>query len=150
MRLYLDTSVFGGYFDDEFSKWSTKLFEEIFDGQHTLVISNITLSELEKAPMNVRELYDEIPEKYIEYVMLNDESEKLAQHYFEEGIISKKSFMDANHIAIATVNRVEVLISWNFKHMVNLIRIRSYNSVNLKYGYQLIDIRNPLEVIKDE
>lgn len=75
MRLYLDTSVFGGYFDEEFSNGTMKLFNEIFNGNHKLLISNITLAELEKAPLNVRELLKKVPKKNIEIVQLTEESE---------------------------------------------------------------------------
>ena len=80
---------------------------------------------------------------------INDEVETLALNYIKEKIISEKYLLDAYHIAAGTINRVDVLVSWNFKHMVNLLKIKSYNSVNLKYGYGLIDIRCPLELVNE-
>ncbi len=53
------------------------------------------------------------------------------------------------HIAVATLGRVDVVVSWNFKHIVNLNRIRLYNSVNLKLGYPMIEIRSPREVLDE-
>jgi hypothetical protein len=149
MKLYLDTSVFGGYFDEEFKSATRKLFNEIFGKKHTPVISNITIQELEKSPEKVRTLLTKVMNLKIELVQRDDETDLLANNYLKEKVISNKFLIDANHIAIATINRVDVLVSWNFKHMVNLLRIKSYNSVNLKYGYGLIDIRSPLEIINE-
>ncbi|MCW3129989.1 MAG: type II toxin-antitoxin system VapC family toxin [Methanophagales archaeon] len=147
IKIYVDTSVFGGYFDAEFEEWSNRLIEEFKAGFKVLVISDLTLKELEGAPPNVRNLVEEIPEEDREYVVLNDEARGLARHYIEEGVVSEGYLVDAQHIAIATVSRVDVLVSWNFKHIVNLSKIRLYNSVNLKYGYPLLEIRSPREVL---
>jgi hypothetical protein len=82
--------------------------------------------------------------------ILDDEAKELAYHYIEEEVVTEKFLVDAQHIAIATVNRVNVLVSWNFKHIVNLKKVRLYNSVNLKYGYHLLEIRSPVEVLDGE
>ena len=147
IKVYVDTSVFGGCFDAEFEEWSNRLIEEFKAGFKVLVISDLTLKELEGAPPDVRNLVEEIPEENREYVVLNDEARGLARHYIEEGVVSEGYLVDAQHIAIATVSRVDVLVSWNFKHIVNLSKIRLYNSVNLKYGYPLLEIRSPREVL---
>ena len=147
MKVYVDTSVFGGCFDAEFEEWSNKLVEEFKLGLKVAAISDLTLKELEEAPQNVNRLFEEIPEENKEYVILNDEAKVLAQKYIEEDVVSDESLVDAQHIAIASVNRVDVLVSWNFKHIVNLTKIRLYNAVNLKYGYPLLEIRSPMEVI---
>lgn len=107
----------------------------------------MTLKELEGAPPNVRSLVGEIPDEYKEYFILDDEAKDLAHHYIEEGVVSERYLVDAQHIAIATVMKADVLVSWNFKHIVNLTKIRLYNSVNLKYGYPLLEIRNPREIL---
>ena len=147
VKVYVDTSVFGGCFDAEFEEWSNKLMEEFKLGLKVVVISDLTLKELEDAPPDVRSSVDEIPKEQKEYVILNDEARVLARHYIEEGAVSERYLVDAQHIGIATVNRVDVLVSWNFRHIVNLTRIRLYNSVNLKYGYPLLEIRSPREVL---
>jgi len=149
-RIYPDTSVFGGYFDHEFERWSKALVEEFVKGLKIAVISDLTLVELLEAPLEVRKLVEDIPEQYKEYVILDDEARELARHYIEEGIVTEKFLIDAQHIAIATVNRVNALVSWNFKHIVNLKRVRLYNSVNLKYGYYMLEIRTPMEVLNGE
>jgi hypothetical protein len=98
----------------------------------------------------VQDILAEIPERHIEYVELVEEAVNLAKKYIGEGVIGEGNLVDAEHIAIATVCRVDVLVSWNFKHIVNLQRIHGYNSVNLKHGYPLLEIRSPLEVIDYE
>lgn len=150
MKLYLDTSVIGGLFDDEFNEWTSKLFSEIRTGSHIAVISDITLEELSKAPEFVREVIDTIPETYMEYILLNDEAIKLSNQYIKEKIVGKNSLIDCRHIALSTVNKVDVLVSWNFKHIVNFNKIRLYNSVNMKYGFSLLEIRTPREVIHEK
>lgn len=150
IKIYPDTSVFGGYFDSEFERWSRALIEEFKNGSKISVISDLTLRELLEAPKEVRQLVEDIPELYKEYVILDDEARELARCYIEEGIVTERFLIDAQHIAIATVNRVNVLVSWNFKHIVNLKKVRLYNSVNLKYGYYMLEIRTPMEVIDGE
>jgi hypothetical protein len=148
MRIYIDTSVIGGYFDDEFQEWSTKLFEEMRVGRKIAIISDVTIRELEDAPLNVRELLSTIPDRYKEIVALSDEAKELANHYIKEKIVTIKSLVDTRHIAIASVNKADILVSWNFKHIVNYKLIRLYNSVNLKNGYPVLEIRTPRETIE--
>ncbi|MEW6215215.1 MAG: PIN domain protein [Nitrospirota bacterium] len=148
-RIYIDTSVIGGCFDDEFAEYSNLLFQEFITGKKIAVVSNITLKELKESPEHVRKKFEEIPKENIEYVGLTEEAEELAQKYIENGVISSNYFLDAEHIAIATVEKVDIVVSWNFKHIVNVHKIRGFNSVNLKEGYQLIDIRTPMEVIDE-
>jgi len=146
MKVYIDTSVFGGYFDEDFSEWSVKLIEQFMIGEKIAVISNITEDELKNAPEKVRALFNNIPAEQKELVKLTNEAKELANKYIKEKVVTKKSLLDAQHIAIATLNKVDVLVSWNFKHIVNYNKIRLYNSVNLKYGYPLLEIRNPREL----
>lgn len=82
----------------------------------------------------------------MELVSLTEEQDILAGHYIEEGALTAKYEADAQHIAIATILKVDSLVSWNFRHMVNFFRIKQYNSINLKFGYSIIDIRTPKEV----
>ena len=92
----------------------------------------------------------EIPEENIEYVELTDEATTLAKGYVSDGVLDENKIADAQHIAIATVHNVDLIVSWNFKHIVNINKIRGFNAVNLKMGYPLIDIRSPQEVISYE
>jgi len=150
LRVYIDTSVIGGCLDEEFAEWSVRLMQEFRDGLKIAVLSDITLQELEIAPEAVRSQLKEISPACQEYVILDDEAMQLAQAYLREGALTEKYLLDAQHIAMATLGRVDVMVSWNFKHIVNLNRIRLYNSVNLKLGYPMIDIRSPREVLYEE
>ena len=149
LRIYLDTSVIGGCFDDEFQEASLKLIEEIKSGINIGVVSSITLSELEKAPANIRRFFSQI-EHLVEKLVLDNEATLLAENYIKEKILDKKSTDDCLHIAIAAVNKVDVLVSWNFKHIVNFNKIIQFNSVNLKNGYGTLQIYSPKEVINNE
>jgi predicted nucleic acid-binding protein len=148
MKLYIDTSVFGGYFEKEFQLWTRKLIDQILEGEFIAVVSDITLAELETAPQNVRDLADKIISENAELLITGKFEKELAERYLKEKIVTKKFRTDALHIAIATINKVDVLTSWNFKHIVNLNRIRQYNSVNLKYGHAMIEIRSPMEIVE--
>jgi hypothetical protein len=150
IKVYADTSVFGGCFEKEFEKWSNSLIDDFIRGEKILLVSAITLKELSMAPESVRDIINGIPKDHTEFLDFTPEAEKLAGIYIPEKAVSKKFEGDAYHIAIATVNRADVLVSWNFKHIVNLNRIRLYNSVNLKCGYSMIEIRTPMEVTDEE
>jgi hypothetical protein len=147
MKFYVDTSVWGGHEDKEFSEWTQPFFAQVREGLFTAVLSDVTLGELSKAPYNVQQIPSSIPMEYLELVNINSEHIALARKYLEEGALPEKFYTDAQHIALATILKVDSLVSWNFKHMVNFFRIRMYNSINLKYGYSTIDIRTPKEVI---
>lgn len=146
-RIYIDTSVIGGCFDKEFKEWSNDLFNEFKKGLKIAVISDITLDELEQAREEIRNQIEKIPEASREYILSDKETEDLADKYIKEKAVSSKFYEDALHIAIATIHKVDVLVSWNFKHIVNLDRIRKYNAVNLMNGYTMIEIRNPREIL---
>lgn len=146
-RVYIDTSVIGGCFDEEFKEYSLQLFDEFISGRKKLVISDVLLFELQEAPQQVKSALTRVPSDNIEYVSLNEESVTLANAYLKEGVVAEGSLSDARHMAIATVERVDILVSWNYKHIVNIIRIRLLNSVNLKLGYPVIEIRSPREVL---
>ncbi|MBI5190707.1 MAG: PIN domain protein [Nitrospirae bacterium] len=149
-RVYIDTSVIGGCLDDEFARWSNLLFDEFRATVKVPVVSDLTLKELEYAPEEVRGILESLPESMFEYVFLTEEASWLADAYIAHGAVGIKSMVDAQHIAVASVARVDVLVSWNFKHIVNLDRIRMFNAVNLMYGYPLLEIRSPLEVIHEK
>ncbi len=147
MKFYVDTSVWGGHEDEEFEEWTVPFFEQARQGKFFIVLSDLTLRELLSAPERVRKLTETITDKFLELTSLTEEAELLAGHYINEGVLTLKFESDAQHIAMATILKVDSLISWNFKHMVNFFRIKQYNSINLKFGYQTIDIRTPKEVI---
>lgn len=150
LKIYIDTSVIGGCFDEEFAEWSNMLFEEFIQGKRITVISNIVANELESAPIYIHEKLNEIPDANILQLINNEESELLAKKYIEFKAISEKYYNDALHIAIASINNIDILVSWNFKHIVNYNRIIVYNAVNNLFGYKNIEIRTPKEVVFNE
>jgi predicted nucleic acid-binding protein len=149
-RYYIDTSVFGGYFDIEFEGDTKRLFDKIFKSGIKILYSELTENELENAPEKVKNFIRDLPKDCVDYLEISEESVVLADKYIIENVVGKTNREDCLHIALATLNRADVLISWNFKHIVNLQRIRGYNSVNLKYNYPTIEIRSPKEMIDYE
>ena len=150
LLLYLDTSVIGGYYDVEFEKETKLLFNEIIKGKYEVLYSSITDDELIKAPQCVKELINKVPENNKRKIALTEEAMQLADCYIAENVVGKSSREDCLHIALATVYQADILVSWNFKHIVNVKRIRGYNAINMKYGYTTLDIRSPKEIINYE
>ena len=146
-RIYIDTSIVGGFFDKEFEKETKMLFQQLENKEIVFVISKVLTEELENAPQRVKALLDNYSDDCFEKVPLTDEARELADKYIAENVVGQTSYDDCCHIALATIHRVDVLASWNFKHIVNLVRIRGYNGVNLKNNYSTIEIRNPRELI---
>ena len=149
-RFYFDTSVFGGVYDIEFGESSIQLFEKVNLGQIICVYSDLTEGELFHAPEKVRMFFKELKKENLEIVSVSDEAIKLARGYIDENVVGKTSFDDCVHIALATIHKVDILVSWNFKHIVNIYKIRGYNSVNLRKGYQILEIRSPKDIIGNE
>ena len=143
-KIYLDTSVIGGCYDKEFEDDSNKVIEMIKLNIYEGFVSSVTIAELDDAPARVKKIL-EVVEFSILY--LNDEIISLSEKYIKENIISEKFKRDCEHIATATVYNIDVLISWNFKHIVNLNKIKQFNLVNLKEGYKPLEIRSPKELI---
>lgn len=102
------------------------------------------------APRHIRDVKNKIPKDCLHYLEIDIEVQNLALTYLAEKALGKSSENDAFHIALASVNRLDCLISWNFKHIVNFDKIKMFNSINIRLGYPLIDIRSPLEFLKDE
>jgi len=146
-RIYLDTSIFGGLYDEEFREYTEPLFQRIKNAEFSVIFSNITAQELENAPKKVKDTIKLLPKNLMEYVKSDIESANLAKRYIEEGVVGPTSYADCLHIALATIHNVNILVSWNFKHIVNITRIVGYNSVNVVQGYKPIDIRSPRELI---
>jgi hypothetical protein len=134
LRIYADTSVIGGCFDAEFKDASRKLFDMFVAGDHVLVMSELTTTELKNAPPPVANMVSTVPAEHKVVLQPPTETERLAGLYIAAGVVPKHSWSDAQHIAIATLSDVDVLVSWNFKHIVNLRRIRGYNAVNSGLG----------------
>jgi hypothetical protein len=147
LRVYADTSVFGGCFDDEFKTESVRFFDEVRQGQFVLVVSNVTLDELELAPEFVRGVLAGLPSLQVEIVSTSPESDDLRDAYLEAAVVGPSSSNDAAHIAVATVSNVDMVVSWNFKHIVHFEKIGGYEGVNSLRGYRSPRIYSPREVV---
>ena len=147
LRIYLDTSVIGGCLDDEFSTESRALIDMAKKGQAILLVSDILVDELEQAPEEVKNEFSSLSADYLEPIFRSEETERLCKAYLEAEVVGKNHENDAHHVAIATVAKADVIVSWNFKHIVHLDKIRGFNAVNVREGYSLIDVRSPKEVV---
>jgi len=146
-KVYIDTSVIGGSFDEEFKFWTDLFFKEVKKGEFQIVISEHLINELSFAREDVKNFLDSIPDKHKLFIEFTMEAKLLTDLYLKEKIVGPSSAVDCRHIATATVNNIEVLTSWNFKHIVNLNKIRLYNAVNVREGFRNIEIRSPREIL---
>lgn len=145
--LYLDTSVLGGYFDDEWKQPTRELWRQMEAGLWVFLTSILVREEIENAPPQVREHFTRTFTDETALLAFTEEMETLAEAYVSQGVVSQKYIEDAGHVAIATVNRLDYLVSWNFKHLVNVEREKGFNAVNLLRSWQSVRIVNPLELI---
>ena len=149
-RIYVDTSVIGGCLDEEFAEDSNRLLDAAKKSHIIFVVSDLVLRELLKAPKEVRDVYESIPDESIELLPESVEAIKLADAYVVGKVVTVKSQSDAVHVAYATIARVDAIVSWNFKHIVRLGRMKGYNRVNFEKGYGILEIVSPKEVETDE
>jgi hypothetical protein len=145
-RIYIDTSVLGGCFDHEFSTWSNALVRDFRAGRLVPVLSDVTAAEVHDAPAAVRDLHEEMLAIVETVLPLTDEVLSLVVAYGARKILPAKYEADMRHIALATIAEVESLVSWNFKHIVRLEKIRLFNEVNVQLGYKPLSILSPREV----
>jgi hypothetical protein len=145
LRVYLDTSVFGGCLDEEFASDSLRVFTAAKEGLLLLLISEIVLRELEEAPSAVKDVLNDLTPGSVEVVTINEEILGLRDSYIQAGVVGQASIDDAGHVAAATVAHADAILSWNFRHVVRLDKIRGYNQVNLMNGYGVMTILTPRE-----
>lgn len=146
IRVYVDTSVFGGVNDEEFAGPSRRFFDRARRGDFIVLISEQVTEELADAPETVRSVVAALPHECVEGVPVNEQVRRLAYAYLDAGILGRASRGDAFHVASATAARADLILSWNFKHLVRYDNVRKFNGVNAIKGYRGIDIRSPLEV----
>ena len=146
LRVYADTSVFGGYFDAEFAAESRRFFDLVRGGRVKLLLSEVVVRELAGAPVRVRELLASLPDGSVMPVALTRDVIDLRNAYLAAVILDPQSTDDATHVAAATVARADAIVSWNFKHIVHFEKIPLYNAVNTLQGFGTIQIYSPLEV----
>ena len=151
VRVYADSSVYGGAFDEEFSGPSRRFFDQVRSGRFELVISPIVADELTGAPADVRSHFEEfLALSGVSIVPVSAAAIRLQQAYLGAGIVAPRWETDALHVAVATVAACRIIVSWNFKHIVHFQKIPQYVGVNLASGYQPIGIHTPQEVVLDE
>ena len=146
MKVYADTSVFGGVFDEEFAEPSREFFAEVESGRFTLVVSAVVQAEIASAPEEVQEFFRRVVAK-ADIAELTQEVLELRNAYLSAGVVTTKSTDDAAHVALATVAGCRMIISWNFKHIVHFQKIPKYNAVNALEGHRAIDIFSPSQII---
>lgn len=145
-RIYLDTSVIGGCFDEEFAVWSNGLFQDFQQSSFTAVTSDLVATEIEAALKHVQKKFAQLLTLSTQVLKVTEQALSLGERYQEKRILSPQYYNDCLHIAIATVAEVDVLVSWNFKHIVHFNKIRLFNSVNMEMGYKPLQIYSPREV----
>ena len=138
--------VFGGTQDAEFAEASQRFLRRVAAGELTLLVSTEVLRELRDAPEAVRAALDAIGEAHLQQFPVGPEVIELADAYIAAGVLPQRCWPDALHVAAATVAQADLIVSWNFKHIVNYDRISRYNAVNALNGYRQIDIRSPAEI----
>jgi hypothetical protein len=148
MRVYIDTAVFGGYFDEEFEDSSKKFFGAVRLGKIIPLISDTLVAELVGAPDQVQDLLQGVIDAGCERLPLGADVERLRDGYVWAGVVSEKYAGDALHVAHATLARADAVVSWNFKHLVNPAQVRAFNSVNLRNGHSLVVIMTPPDIVK--
>lgn len=146
-RYYFDTSIFGGYYDDEFLFETNLIFEKVLTGKIICLYSEIIEEELKKAPSRVTKLFNTLNANQKEKIHISEEILMLAHEYITEKVVGETSLYDCIHIAAATVHQADALISWNFKHIVNSNRIIGYNHINSQRGLTQITIKSPREIL---
>ena len=146
IRIYVDTSVIGGCCDTEFQEWSQGLFADFKAGIYSLLLSDLIDAEIQDAPDDVKDIYAEFRACASEVIELTPEAIELADAYLRHSILSVNFRDDARHIAMATVAGADLLVSWNFKHIVHFEKIQHFNAVNIEMGYNQISIYSPREV----
>ena len=150
LRVYADTSVFGGCFDSEFAQESTRFFDLVRDNRIVLLVSQVVVDELSEAPPQVKELFRSLAGTSVIPVDVTPDIIELRDGYVAAGIVNRRFVNDATHVAAATVARADAIVSWNFRHIVRVDKMRAYNQVNLQAGFGLLSIVSPQEVRFDE
>jgi predicted nucleic acid-binding protein len=146
IRAYVDTSVFGGVYDAEFADHSRAFFDRVGRGEIIVLLGRTTEVELSVAPPHVRGVLEAVPSHLLVRLPTTDESVALQEAYLVASVVSRKWANDALQVAAATIARADVLVSWNFKHIVRFDRMRAFNAVNFQLGHQHLSISSPSEV----
>ena len=146
MKLYLDTSVFSAYYDERTPErmQMTRDFRLVLE-RHEKLCSDLTIEELGQARSGLREKLLGLAQGFT-VINLTDEMRELAKLYVREGLVPSKYFADALHIAAAVLGGADILVSWNFKHLVKRSTRLLVNYINANQGLRTIEILAPPEV----
>lgn len=147
LRIYVDTSVIAGCFDKEFSEESAALIGMAVERKAILLVSDVLAAELSQAPAHIRERLASLPADAVERVEADEDARVLQEAYLRAGVVGRGSSRDALHVATATVARADMIVSWNFRHIVHYEKIRGFNAVNYQHGFPMMAIHSPKEVI---
>jgi hypothetical protein len=150
LRIYVDTSVLGGCFDEEFAVWSNRLMRDFRQGRYIAIVSDLLSVEVARAPNKVRQIYADLLTEGAEELAVSTEALDLLAAYENHSVLGPRYRADMLHIALATVANADVLVSWNFRHIVRFDKIRLFNAVNLEQGYKHLAIHSPREVSTDD
>jgi predicted nucleic acid-binding protein len=146
LRVYVDSSVFGGYFESEFAEGSRRFFEFVRTGRIIVLVSDFVIDELRDAPERVQALLTALPPGARVRVEMTIDAARLRDRYLAAKILGPASAVDAMHVALATVIRADAIVSWNFRHIVHLDKMRRFNQVNVATGFGPLTIVSPNEV----
>jgi predicted nucleic acid-binding protein len=152
-RIYLETTMFNYYFDEDRDAHADTVtfFEECAAGKFEPFTSYYAIDELEDAPSEKRGKMISLIEKYnIAVLAASNEADNLARRYVSEGALPQGSMSDASHIAVASVNGLDMIVSLNFRHIVREKTIKMTSAINMLLGYKAVEINAPMEVIDDE
>ncbi len=137
-RVYVDTSVVGGAFNRRLVEQTQPFWDAFERGEFKIIISDVLKNEIDPAPQRARDFLASFPEQLIERVVSTPESDALAARYIAENVVGPTSLDDCKHIAMATIAGADVLVSWNFKHIVKHKTIIETDFVNAREGYKRI------------
>lgn len=146
IRVYIDTSVIGGCFDPDFAEWSNGLMTDFRNKLFIPLLSQVTAAEVQDAPAFVQEVFGELMSLKAEFLSINNDVLELSDEYIKKGVLQQNFYNDGLHIALATIANADVMVSWNFKHIVRFDKIRLFNAINLEFGYKTLQIFSPREV----
>jgi len=147
-RVYLDASALGGPFDEEFAEGSKEFVDALAGGVFRAILSDTLIGELTDAPPEVQDLLDKVIRAGAERVAVTPQATQLRDAYLRAGVVTPKYADDALHVAHATIAQADVIVSWNFRHLVNPSRVRGFNAVNSANGYAMVVILTPSDLVK--
>ena len=148
LRVYVDSSVISGMFDSNDHPIKAQPFwDAVFDGKIRVVLSSALVDELKGAPENVWGFYRSIPASQIDRIVSSPLSNTLAERYIKACVLTQNHLTDCKHVALAAIADVDVLVSWNTRHIVNENRTRRFNDVSIGFGCDAIKILTPNNVI---